>query len=200
MSHKHQTRLVIPYCGELKRIISTRERSDGGINITTHLHRLFSTSEADPKLITESRFSVQVSSRDANGNNTVHGTTKYGDGTKFDTHLSTSAIREGKCQLITTRSVVHLRELATLAVPAKPSVVELPTYDPDRCTMCYQVWFCSPGVGTDPELINGPYSYVFRRYQRFTLFIPYCYFPTPSEYFGTTIDCITTTLEKRSEE
>src|SRR5437868_513063 len=181
MSQKFQYRLVVPLDRELKRIISIRERTDGGLNVTAHVSGLFNISaNPDPKAIRESRYSIHVSPR--SDSNTIHGTTEHADGSASHHYLSTTALRNGHCQPVFVRSVAQPEAMEPLRrTDNKGPVITLPGYDPHIWTMLFQLWICPPQLVR--QQIAAPYQKFRAQVGKFGLIIPFCYAPKPTPDF-----------------
>jgi hypothetical protein len=164
--------------------------------ITTHLENLFDKSGA-PQRIKENRHALHVS--DASDFNTIHAKMRRDDGGQIDKHLLTAAIRDGRFQPIYVRSVMHPSALPQLTLPVNGSVVRLPTYNPDLCTMHYALWFTSAEAWRRLNL-QVPYSIAWSEFRRFVVFLPFCYAAGPSPLTSRTIDYTTTSEEMRSAE
>jgi hypothetical protein len=199
MSEKAQIRFVVKYAGELVRLMSMSERK-GGVLITTHMPGALNRNEE--KIVQEKHISIHPSSEDKNGNNTVHATTEFPDGKKLEIHLSSAAVRKGNCQLIMARSVSHLGGLSLKGIRkgAKGEVVELPPYNPDRCTLAYQIWFCSHDIAKRAVIRSDAYRLWTRQFPLFTVFVPFCFLPAPSTIRGTSVHTTSTSEERWSDE
>ena len=196
MPHKFQTRVVIPFEGELRRIVSFNERSDGGVDFTNHINGFIHLAEGTACRIWESRYSIPVSAKGESS--TVHGTIEHSDGSKIERHISTNAIRDGGYQLILARSLDPPARLPRLGIPAKGPVVEVPSYDPAHWALFYQLWFCSRETAKAYP-IEGPFGAVRRDYRLFSLFMPVCYAPVPTESVSTFVEIGMTVADKQAE-
>ena len=169
--------------GKFRKILSISKRSDGGLLIATHLEKLYDASSAPlvakENLITEYRHSVHLS--DTSALNTVHGVLTRGDGSQLHKHMLTSAIRDGRFQPIYTRSLIHPSTLPELTLRAKEEVIQLPTYNPELCTMHYALWFSSPEAWRGlEEVAVAACPGVWFRSRLFVVFMPFCYTRGPS--------------------
>lgn len=197
-ARKPQTRYVVEIDGQLRRLLSTRERASGDIFVTTHIGGLLRIQKGGgTKSIKESRHSIHVSPR--SDTSTVHGVTELEDGTRIERHLSTTAVRDGRVQPIYARSVINPAELPILQLPAKGTVVKLPTYDLRFWTMYYAFWFSRREIG-EINPMDGPFSFAIRAYRKFKLYIPICFVPIPSQPTAKLIEYATTTAEMRPAE
>ena len=190
MSKKSQIRLVVPHGGQLNRLISIRERSNGGLNITCHVKKLLTSG---PRTIKESKVSIHVSP--SSEFNTIYRTDELTDGTKAESHLVTAAVCQKRYQLVHTRSVAHPGAMEALVGTAKGQVVEFPPFDPNAWTMFYQLWVTSPELGAP----QGPYSMAAARFVEFCIIIPFCYVPRPTPPIITNSEMITTSEERIAE-
>lgn len=198
MSQKPALRVVIEHGGELKRLFSVRERTNGDLNVTIHVNEFLAFQEdGSTKTMKECRYSIHVTPKDPSGN-TIKGTTEYSDGTKQLRHLFTTAIAQGHVQPIFARSVIHPRFLRAFTGEGKGSLLPLPAvYDPERWTMYYALWLCSPEVGmTNP--LDGPHPFLRWSFREFTIFAPFCFVPMPSGPHSKIWEAGTTTAEHRS--
>jgi hypothetical protein len=196
MPHKFQTRVVIPIEGVLRRIVSFNERSDGGVDCTNHINGFIHLTEGEACRIWESRYSISVDAKSECG--TVHGTIEHSDGSKLERNISTNAIRDGRYQLILARSLDRPALLPRLGIPAKGPVVEVPSYDPARWALFYQLWFCSRETAKSFP-IEGPFGAVRRDYRLLSLFMPVCYVPLPTQSVSTFVEVGMTAAEKQAE-
>ncbi len=190
---KPSSRFVVQIDGALRRILSIREGSTGDLIVTIHANDMMNQG----KRIKDSRYSVHASDR--GDTSTIHSVTVHDDGSREDRYLSTTALRDGRFQPICTRSSFDPRALPELVLPARGAVVTLPPYHPGICTMYFALWVCSPEIG-DTHTPFGPYSLVYWKSRRFTLFIPFCFTASPSGRQIKFVDYVTTTEGKRSAE
>lgn len=198
MSQKSQTRFVVDFGSQLRRILSIRQRGNDDLNVTLHINGAVELcADGHPKVIKECRYSIHVTP--GSDSNTIKGTTEHTDGTSAFRHLSTYALRDGRLQPVFVRSLSDPAILPLLDPSAKGSIVRLPAYDRRLCTMYYALWICARDVA-DTNPMHGPYSLVRWDYRQFTVFMPFCYAPKPTPPGCKTWELGTTTEEHRTAE
>jgi hypothetical protein len=196
MGKKSAYRFVVEINGELRRILSIREGSNGDLLLTTHTNGTGHWDGKSVREIKESRECLHVSP--SSPHSTVHGITVLRDGTTLHRHIVTDAVRNGFFQTLYTRTVIDPSGLPILSTPAKGELIHFPAYKPAKCTMHYAVWFGAPDAQEPP--LEGPYSHYFRRFAAFSILIPTCFSPKPSGAFGLITTFSTTTPEKQTAE
>lgn len=188
-------RLVLEYDGKLKRILSVRETSKGELLITTHVNGLLEPDIAS-KLIVECRHLIH-NSKDSDENN-VHTVVAHEDRTQTHRYIQTKAVALGQFQPLYVRSVIHPKHLIDITTE-KTSVQAIDSYNPERCTMHYALWFSSRQAAESmPSKV--PYTLYRLDYRYYTLFIAACFTASPSRDTSQIMEYVTTTAERCSPE
>lgn len=196
--NKSQTRFVFKADGSLKRLISIHEKDGGGLVITNHISGLWNPAEGS-KVVKNSRFSIHPSKQSDSGTNTIHCTDDYVDGSKFETHLVTQAIKNGRYQPILTKSVIRPNSLPSLNLPAQGKLITVPYFDPSVCTMHFSMWICSTEA-VKMLTVEAPFQYITLEFKSFGFIFAFCYTYEPAQGLAQKISYVTTTEKMRTDE
>ena len=174
MGYRPFTRFVIEAAGELKRVISVREVTDGRLIINTRVRIMKTVHDGGVKHLVSSKITVHPSSRSSVGENNIHTTEEFDDGSTRQRSLQTSAIRDGRFQMISTRTMPDPRLFPSLEPHNKDTLIRLPSFDPSINTLHYGIWVCASDC-VDDFIPHPFYSAETRKFSRFGLILPFCF-------------------------
>lgn len=198
---KAKTRILAEINGQDKRILSIREDGGGRLIINTHLYLLIATP--DGKITgarnLEHRHSVHTSAQSASKAITIHKTTTRSDGTRYDRHMLTHAVRDGNFQPVEVRTVVGLEHAPRFKPRPGDRTIRLPAYNTATHTLHYGLWICGASRAEDFPTPTAC-SVTVAKFRRFAIVVPYCFTPRPTQIAGACIDFHTSSRERLTPE
>lgn len=170
-----QVRFVVKVGGELRRLFSVREGSDGQLLIRTHN----GGTDLIPGLtvsfpLKESRFTVHLSQKSPTGAKTIHKTDIFEGGERRDNYILTHAIEKDRFEAIYSATMPDLRANTPLAPHANDVIIELPDYNPDKCTLVTSLWLSRAEHG-QPFPLHHSYSVLTHKFKVYALHVAYGY-------------------------